>query len=330
MPSAYLKLILQAAEQTGVPSSPLLQGTGLAADPVLHRDQPVRFEDALRVLRNSERLLGAGWHLEVGKRLTIPAHGALGFAVVTAPDLGSSLDVLLRFMSLRAPFLWSAGGTEDAHFVFRFFDAVAMGDQRQTLIELAALSLQGLIERPLGHEIRGARLALACDTPSYAEAVRAAFHCEVVYGADRHTLHLPADWLPRPCAMSDEAMHRYLVHRCEEELAAGAGRMPAEVAVRQALLAQPDSIPSLADVARSQHCSPRTLIRRLKQGGTSFQAIRDDVCRTLARDYLRNSDLPVSRIAWRLGYQEPSNFSRAFRRWHGVSPRAYRDAQRSA
>jgi AraC-like DNA-binding protein len=119
-------------------------------------------------------------------------------------------------------------------------------------------------------------------------------------------------------------MHRYLLRRCEEELAAGAGAVPAELAVRQALLARPGSLPGLAEVAAAQHVSPRTLIRRLKRAGTSFQAIRDDVRQTVARDFLLNSDLAISRIASRLGYQDPSNFGRAFRRWHGVSPRAFR------
>ena len=83
-------------------------------------------------------------------------------------------------------------------------------------------------------------------------------------------------------------------------------------------------MPGLADVAAAQHTSSRTLIRRLKQGGTSFQEILDDVRQTLARDYVLHSDMTVSDIAWRLGYQDPSNFGRAFRRWNSQSPRTFR------
>jgi AraC-like DNA-binding protein len=327
MPAAYLKLILQAADMAGLPSAPLLAGTGLSAEQLSKSDQPIGFEDTLCVLRNAERLFGPGWHLEVGQRLTAPAHGPLGFAVVTAPNVRASVDVLLRFMGIRAPFLWSSGTTEGDEFVFRFFDTVDMGDQRRTLIELAALSLQGLIERPLGREISGATLSFAYSEPPYGEALAQAFHPKLAYGADRHSLRLPAAWLEQPCALFDEAMHRYLVSRCEEELAASAGGLPAEIAVRQALLARPGTLPGLAEVAADQHVSPRTLIRRLKREGTSFKAIIEGVRQTLSRDYLLNSDMSVSRIAWRLGYQDPSNFSRAFRRWHGVSPRAFRETR---
>jgi AraC-like DNA-binding protein len=66
------------------------------------------------------------------------------------------------------------------------------------------------------------------------------------------------------------------------------------------------------------------LIRRLKRGNTSYQRILDDVRKTLSRDFLLNSAMSISRISWRLGYQDPSNFSRAFRNWYGMSPQQYR------
>lgn len=325
MPAAYLKLILQDAQAAGLPATSLLEGTPLSADQLLQSDQPVGFDATLNVLRNATDRFGPGWHLQVGQRLTLSAHGALGFAVVTAPTLRASMNVLLRFMGTRAPFLWSAGATEGDEFVFRFFDNVDMSDQRQVLIELAALSLQGLVERPLGREMHGATLSFAYDRPVYADALAQVFHAKLVHGADRHALRLPLAWLETPCALYDEAMHRYLLGRCEEEMAAITGGLPAEVAVRQALLAKPGTLPTLAEVAAGQHISCRTLIRRLKSEGSSFRRIRDHVRQTLSRDYLLNSDMSISRIAWRLGYQDPSNFSRAFRRWHGVTPRAFRD-----
>jgi AraC-like DNA-binding protein len=236
----------------------------------------------------------------------------------------SSVDILLRFIGTRAPFLWSAGSIEGDEFVFRFYETAEMGDQRNTLMELAALSLQGLMERPLGRAITGAKLAFAYDAPPYSEMVRQAFHADVVFSANQHSLRFPAAWLDEPCALYDEGMHRYLINRCEEELLASAGTLPAEIAVRQALLARPGSVPGLAEIAASQHVSPRTLIRRLKSGNTSYQRILDDVRKTLSRDFLLNSAMSVSRISWRLGYQDPSNFSRAFRNWYGMSPQQYR------
>jgi AraC-like DNA-binding protein len=82
--------------------------------------------------------------------------------------------------------------------------------------------------------------------------------------------------------------------------------------------------PDLAEIAANQHISPRTLIRRLKRGNTSYQAILEDVRKTMAVDYLLHSGMSVASIAYRLGYQDPSNFGRAFRSWFGVPPGKYR------
>ena len=324
MPATYLKVILQEARAANLAVEPLLAATDLTQEGLLTSDEPVSFAKTLQVLSNAERLLGPGWHLLLATRLTVPSHGPLGFAVVTAPDVRSSVEILLRFIGTRAPFLWSAGSIEGDEFVFRFYETADMGDTRNTLIELAALSLQGLMERPLGRAITGAKLAFAYAAPPYSEMVREAFHADVVFSANQHSLRFPAAWLDEPCALYDEGMHRYLINRCEEELLASAGTLPAEIAVRQALLARPGSVPGLAEIAASQHVSPRTLIRRLKRGSTSYQRILDDVRKTLSRDFLLNSAMSISRISWRLGYQDPSNFSRAFRNWYGMSPQQYR------
>jgi hypothetical protein len=269
MPATYLKVILQEARAANLAVEPLLAATDLTQEGLLTSDEPVSFAKTLQVLSNAERLLGPGWHLLLATRLTVPSHGPLGFAVVTAPDVRSSVEILLRFIGTRAPFLWSAGSIEGDEFVFRFYETADMGDTRNTLIELAALSLQGLMERPLGRAITGAKLAFAYAAPPYSEMVREAFHADVVFSANQHSLRFPAAWLDEPCALYDEGMHRYLINRCEEELLASAGTLPAEIAVRQALLARPGSVPGLAEIAASQHVSPRTLIRRLKRGNVA-------------------------------------------------------------
>ena len=329
MPIAYLKVFLQFAASRDLPPDPLLLNTGLHAASLLQSDEPVSLAATRQVLANVTRLLGSGWHLSLGPRLTTATHGPLGFAVVTAADMRGAVDCLLRFIGLRGPFLWPAGTLEGNEFVIRLYETTELGAERGILIELALLSMQGMLERPLGREMQGARIALAYPAPDYRGLMDSAFHASLMFDAKRHSLRFPASWLDEPCALFDEAMHRYLLTRCEKELTAGSGGLPAEIAVRQALLARPGHLPGLTEIAASQHVSPRTLIRRLKRGGTSYQAILEDVRRTLAVDYLLHSALSINRIAYRLGYQDPSNFGRAFRHWFGVPPGQYRDNQRS-
>jgi AraC-like DNA-binding protein len=70
----------------------------------------------------------------------------------------------------------------------------------------------------------------------------------------------------------------------------------------------------------------RTLQHRLKQNGVAFKDLVDEVRRTLALHYLRDERWSLLEVAFMLGFSEQSAFSRAFRRWHGLSPQAWRKA----
>jgi AraC-like DNA-binding protein len=88
--------------------------------------------------------------------------------------------------------------------------------------------------------------------------------------------------------------------------------------------------PDLAPVAAQLGLSARTLQRRLAQAGTSFQALVDGVRRAYAERYLADDRLALGEIAFLLGFSDPSNFHRAFRRWTGLTPAAFREAHRVA
>lgn len=77
-------------------------------------------------------------------------------------------------------------------------------------------------------------------------------------------------------------------------------------------------------IARRLHMSRYTLYRRLRRENQSFASVLEEVRRQTAQVYLAGTRIPLSDIALRLGFSEQSAFSRAFRRWTGVSPLQYR------
>ena len=82
---------------------------------------------------------------------------------------------------------------------------------------------------------------------------------------------------------------------------------------------------SLESVGESLGLHPRTLQRRLARVDLTYQQFVDEVRFDLARSLLESPKTPLHEIASRLGYGDPAHFSRAFNRWTGMSPRAYRD-----
>lgn len=83
---------------------------------------------------------------------------------------------------------------------------------------------------------------------------------------------------------------------------------------------------SLVDASRSLGLAPRSLQRRLLASGTSFEAMADEWRRGVARAQLADPAFAVGTISRSLGYSDPAHFIRAFRRWEGVAPLAYRRA----
>ncbi len=68
----------------------------------------------------------------------------------------------------------------------------------------------------------------------------------------------------------------------------------------------------------------RTLHRRLIDEDTCYREILEEVKQTLAISYLSNTDMTIKEISYFLGYEDNRNFSRAFKRWQGISPSKYR------
>jgi AraC-like DNA-binding protein len=82
----------------------------------------------------------------------------------------------------------------------------------------------------------------------------------------------------------------------------------------------------MADVARKLGISKRTLARRLASEGQTFLGILDNLRFDLSKRYLREPDLPISEVAWLVGYREASAFSHAIKRWTGSTPKQVRSA----
>jgi AraC-like DNA-binding protein len=136
---------------------------------------------------------------------------------------------------------------------------------------------------------------------------------------------LDAQWLDQPTGKSDPQLHATM-RRIAASLHPGAARPDGlEMALRARLpdaLASGDASPER--LARLLGLSERTLQRRLAELGASFSAILEDFRREEAARLLQAGSLSLVRVAARLGYAEQTSFTRAFRRWYGATPAAWR------
>jgi AraC-like DNA-binding protein len=153
------------------------------------------------------------------------------------------------------------------------------------------------------------------------------FRAPLEFGAPATALLLGPDDLARPVSSSDEALTGYLDQLAQQILTTLGSEQTNRDRVRRLLWSSlSDGIPDLDAVARQLGMSARTLQRRLREEDTTFAAVLSEFRQDMARPLLRDGRLAVSEVAFLLGYEDPSSFQRAFRRWSGRSPRAFRRA----
>ena len=135
----------------------------------------------------------------------------------------------------------------------------------------------------------------------------------------------PKSW-EFPIITADRYLNRLCVKFCEETLARRETKAsPLKVKVENSIAALlPHGKVRIDMVAAKLGMSSKTLARRLSSEGYSFSEILSNLRSALANRYLADRTLPISKIAWLLGYAESAAFTRAFQRWAGIAPRTAR------
>ena len=148
----------------------------------------------------------------------------------------------------------------------------------------------------------------------------------VEFGGDADEISFPTGSGEWALVDADARLNKLLCKICEESLSsrksnAGTFRTQIENTISPIL---PHGQAKVDVVAKRLGMSARTLTRRLAEEGVTFNEILQQLKATLAIRYLEEDGMPISRIAWLLGFEEASSFTHACRRWTGKSPRELR------
>jgi AraC-like DNA-binding protein len=160
--------------------------------------------------------------------------------------------------------------------------------------------------------------------PERLELYREVFQTPLRFNAEHYGLLFDRADLDAPLPSANEALAQ-LHDRFAGEYLARFSESRVTHQVRQVLCRLlPQGEPKREAVAQALLLSERTLQRRLQEEGTSYQQLLDDTRRELAEQYLAQPNLTLLEIAYLLGFADPSNFFRAFRRWFDATPGEYR------
>lgn len=256
--------------------------------------------------------------LDIAAATPSGAFGIVEYVCRSAPTLGGALQRWVRYLNLLDDAVKVGLAVDGERAVLRVeleSEAPAPG-AHELCFALVARYARELSAAPL----RLLGVELVHRAPADAARYRAWFDAPVTFGAATNQLVFPRAALEASLVSSDPQLLAILT-RAADELHARAPEEPtltAQVArvLRDALR---DDEGHVELVAKRLGLTARSLQRRLKDEGTSFNALREQVRKDLSRRYL-DEKLSIAEISFLLGFSEPSAFFRAFKRWTGQTP----------
>ena len=320
IPAIHALHLADVVARWGISRRTLLRGV-IADDRLDAIDAQISLPVLERLVARARALTGEpalGFH--VGLQMRISAHGYLGFAAMASSTVGEALALAAKFAPTRTSALALRIERRGARAFVVIEERADFGTARDAVLVALMVGIWQIGNALTGRELRG-HAELAIPAPDYAARL-ARIAPGVRFDRAENRLVFDAATLAFPLVMADPAALRLARDQCERALEA-LGRCAIAGRVQAAIAQQSGAPCSVADAAALLGLSERTLKRRLREEGVTFSALIDAHRRDRAVALLA-SDLSLDAIAERVGYSDPANFGRAFRRWTGTSPGARR------
>jgi AraC-like DNA-binding protein len=319
------RLALSHLERRGVNPDALLKQAALSAT-ALARGNRIPVADQIEFLRLVSDAVADDWiGLTLAADFDLREMGMLYYVAASSQRLGDALHRLERYARL---------GNEALVVQIRKGSVCRIGlsytgvprhlDRHQ--MELLSLAFLRLCRQLAGQKVMPLAASFIHHRSGDMREVRRHFGDAVEFGASADEICLDPALLDLGVASQDPFLNELMLRSCEEAIAGRSSNLsPFRTLVENTIAPLlPHAEVRATTVARLIGLSERTFSRRLQTEGLSFAEILNDLRRDLAFRYLRERNLPVSQIAWLLGFHGPSAFSHACRRWTGKSPVEYR------
>lgn len=323
IPAAYVHLILRLCTERGIETQPLVEmlDETLLSDPGgrLPLQQVARL--LLRVVEQAPDI-----SFDIGLKAALSTHGFVGMGLMALPDVRAALEFGRRYVSLRTPFVAFDWQIDGPWAVIKVRSTMPTGPLHQFVFEHFLVGVW-TIARGLAHtlntELGDTEILFDFPRPDYFARYQDRLPlCR--FDQALNALRFPSAVLDQALTTSDDTAAQLVLQHCERERAEIGDQDSTVVSRVRASLAQHDAPPSLDSMATRLHMSPRSLKRKLAQEASTYKGLVEEQRRQSACRWLRVNTLSIADIATRLGYTDPANFSRAFRKWTGISPTDFR------
>ena len=324
------RLAYARARRAGIELKPLLMKAGLTDQRIKDRGSRIPVQQQIQFLNLAAKALDdefLGFHLS--QLADLRELGLLFYVAASSETLGEALQRTARYSSISNEGLSLRCVEEgDIRIVFDYVGIARHSDRQQ--IEFLLTVVIRLCRQLTGLRLVPSRSRLMHRRSKHGDSELAAyFGGHMTFGARADELIFARKIKDIAITSADPYLNEILVANCEQALShrpkhRGTLRSAVENAIVPLL---PHGKVRAATIAARLGLSQRTLARRLALERQTFSEILESLRGDLARQYLSDPDLSISRIAWLLGYKEVSAFTHAFKRRTGKTPRETRQAR---
>jgi AraC-like DNA-binding protein len=318
-------LIAQTLQCYGCDPAPLFSKAGIDLDSVSNGGTRYPWKRMQQLWQLAVKATGDPcFGIVAGEQLQPAALHGLGFSWLASDTLRDAQKRLIRYERListaaNLEMQDSGNGVELVvmppagveHVVYASLDATLAG-----FLHMCRITA--------GDQINPTQVTLKRPQPDCADKITAFFRCPVSYDAGNYSITFSQQLVDAPLSNANPELAR-INDRAVVDYLARFDRDSITMQVRSRIIERlHDGTPNQETIADSLHVSLRSLQRRLNKEETNFKTLLESTRQELALHYIRETHRSLGEITYLLGFSEPSNFTRAFKRWTGKTPAEYR------
>lgn len=323
--AGFARGLLDFAVGKGADRQALLAEAGLNAAQLLDQDARVPFRQYVALMQAAKRLTGdPALALRYGEEVDIASVSIVGLIGLAAENMLDAFRQLNRYVRLIVEV--DTGGED--RFQLKMIDGgLWMFDARKNpnaFPELTESAFSQLVSGPrrIHPDDFVKAMHFTHPDPGYGAEYERVFGAPVVFDSHWNAAHLSPDWVGHKVARLPRYVFGVLSEKADRLLADLEGDKTVRARVEGAILpVLHTGEVGMAAMAAKLGLSRQTLFRKLKVEGTTFEKVLDELRHRLATDYLASRKVSVNETAYLVGFSDPAAFSRAFKRWTGMSPR---------
>lgn len=320
--------LVEVLEEQGIPPEMSLKNTGITPAQINDASALTSVHQYVTVCDNALHLgASPATPFETGSRLHLAAYGMYGYALMSCLYMRDYFRLGVKFHSLATPTLSIEWNERDGRAIWTFPDELLFHnsrDIRRFLLEQQFVQHVTHLQDVFGRPRPPVAAFFSHPAPAHAEIYQHYLGCPCVFEHPQSELHYDSSILDQRPHLAHQLSAAVLQQTCDLLVNQAKVYKGMSGEVYQRLLKRPGVFPDMETIADQLGITTRTLRRRLAAESTSFSAILDDIRYSLASEYLKTTRMSTDDIGLLLGFTEPTNFRRAFKRWTGKTTGQYR------